>query len=477
MSAPVTLYALSRHLAGLGDVGSDTVAYRRLAKGLKSLILDGRLPIDARLPGERSLAQALGVSRITVTAAMDWLRDEGFLVSRVGSGTYTALPVQRGATPEGLFHLDATPGVINMATAVLPAGAPVHQAFAKAIETLPLLLPGHGYDPVGLLALRAAAAERMSLVGLASDSQQFVITAGAQNGWSLVLRALGRPGDSVIIDHPTYPHAMEAILRAGLRPVPVALGEDGWDVETMIRTLRRVRPRLTYLIGAHQNPTGHVLSAEDEGRIIAEAEAVGTVVAFDDTQRELWFDRPPPPPGAGPNVIRLGSMSKSWWGGLRVGWVRATDQLREGIIKARASMDLGVAVMDQLASAHLLLGDQTPLAERRAELKARESALATALHDRLPDWRFRRPEGGLSLWAALPGHSARPLVDAARHRNLMLAEGPRFGLNGSFERFLRLPYCLPEADLTDVVETLAELWAVLDKAPVRRSRIDAPDVF
>jgi DNA-binding transcriptional MocR family regulator len=477
MSVAITLFALSRHLKGLGDVGSDPVAYRRLAKGLKALILDGRLPIDARLPGERSLAQALGVSRITVSAAMDRLRDEGFLVSRVGSGTYTALPVQRSATPEGLFHLDAAPGVINMATAVLPAGAPVHQAFAKAIETLPLLLPGHGYDPVGLLALRAAAAERMSQVGLASDPEQFVITAGAQNGWSLVLRALGRPSESVIIDHPTYPHAMEAILRAGLRPVPVALGEDGWDVETMIRTLRRVRPRLVYLIGAHQNPTGHVLSIEDEAQIIAEAETVGSVVVFDDTQRELWFDRPPPPPGGGANVIRLGSMSKSWWGGLRVGWVRATGQWREAIIKARASMDLGVAVMDQLASAHLLLGDPAPLAERRVELKARESALAAALEGRLPDWRFRRPAGGLSLWVALPGRSARPLIEAARARNLMLAEGTRFGLDGAFERFLRLPYCLPEADLAAVVDTLAELWAALDKAPARRSRIDAPDVF
>ena len=221
MSGIVNLNGLSRHLGDWRASGAEDVAYRSLADALKGLVLDGRLPLDARLHGERRLAEALGVSRITVSAAMDRLRADGFLVSRVGAGTYTALPFRRAERLEGLFHVAPGPEVVNMATAVLPAGAHVHAAYARALESLPPHLPGHGYDPVGLLPLRRAATDAYEAAGLPTTPDQIVVTSGAQNGLAILLRAFGRPGDAVVIDHPTYPHAIEAIVRAGMRPIPV----------------------------------------------------------------------------------------------------------------------------------------------------------------------------------------------------------------------------------------------------------------
>ncbi|MEO8115986.1 MAG: winged helix-turn-helix domain-containing protein, partial [Phenylobacterium sp.] len=126
-------------------------AYRQLADGLRLLILDGRLPLDVRLPGERELAQALDLSRTTVGAAFAQLRDLGYLASRQGSGHRTRLPDgpgRRGAAPA------ANPQLIDLASAALPAGEEVYAAYAKALAALPAHLPGHGYEPVGLAVLR-----------------------------------------------------------------------------------------------------------------------------------------------------------------------------------------------------------------------------------------------------------------------------------------------------------------------------------
>ena len=477
MPSVVNLNSLARHLGDWRALGAEEVAYRSLADGLKRLVLDGRLPLDARLPGERRLAEALGVSRITVSAAMDRLRSEGFMLSRVGAGTYTALPFRRADRLEGLFHVTPGSDVLNMATAVLPAGAHVHAAYAAALESLPPHLPGHGYDPVGLLPLRRAAAETYERAGLATTADQIVVTAGAQNGLAILLRAFGRPGDAVVIDHPTYPHAIEAIIRAGMRPVPVALTSDGWDVEALNSTIARVRPRLVYLVGAHQNPTGHVMSADDETTIARAVAQSGGLMVMDDTQRELWFDMAPPDPSAaGRHVVRLGSMSKTWWGGLRIGWIRASEEVVGAAVRARASLDLGAAVVEQLAAAHLLAGDQAPVLERRATLSVRQTALQARLAEKLPSWRTTRPTGGLSLWAALP-RSAEPVIAEAQTRGVILAPGTRFGVDGAFQRFLRLPYCLPVSELEKAVDILATAWSTVGDRPVKSAKGREADVF
>jgi DNA-binding transcriptional MocR family regulator len=212
---------------------------------------------------------------------------------------------------------------------------------------------------------------------------------------------------------------------------------------------------------------------------VAQAVArVGGLMVMDDTQRELWFATPPPPPAApGPHVVRLGSMSKTWWGGLRIGWIRAEVEVADAAVRARASLDLGAAVIEQLAAAHLLAGDQTPVVERRAMLASREAALQGRLARVLPAWETTRPTGGLSLWVALPRPAVAALVAEARKGGVIIAPGTRFGVDGAFQRFLRLPYCLPEPQLESAIDTLAEAWTRVGDRPARRARTTEPDVF
>lgn len=467
---------LTRQLQGWRASGDES-AWRNLGEALKRLILDGRLALNARLPGERRLAEALGVSRITVSAALDRLRSEGFVVSRVGSGSFTALPPGPATRPDPLHQLEPS-GLIDLATAVMPAGAEVHAAYSGALASLPAHLPGHGYGPVGVEPLRRAIAGTYDAMGLATPPDAVVVTAGAQNAFALLLRALCRPGDAVVIDHPSFHHAIDAITRAGLKPVPVPLAPEGWDIDALTTTIARVRPRLIYMIGAHHNPTGMVMTAAEEAAIAGAADRAGSIVIFDDTLRELWFDTPPPPPKAlGDHVVRLGSTSKAWWGGLRIGWLRAGSEVVDAVIRNRASLDLGVPIIEQLAAAILLAGDPAPLVERRVRIAAQERCLRDLLSRSLPDWEVTRPAGGLSLWVALPRPLSEGLAVAATRHGVRIAPGTRFGVGGAFRRFIRLPFTLPEAELERAVPGLAAAWRETIREGKRAGRLEPTDLL
>src|SRR3954469_15990696 len=309
------------HLARLlGAWRSARPGYVALAAAIRLLVLDGRLPLRTRLPGERELAAALGVSRTTAAAAYGALRDEGFLTSRRGAGSWTSLPADRRAAPGGL---EAPPeaDVIDLSAAATaaPEGA-FHRALAAATAELPRHLPGTGYDAVGLPALRAAIAERLTARGAPTAPEQVLVTAGAQHAFVLVLRVLAGPGDRVLVDHPTYPNALDAVRAADARPVPVALLADAWDVAMLDATMRQAAPRLAYVIADHHNPTGLTLAGADRERVVALARDTRTPLVVDETMAELGLEPGAVAPApvaaldaAGDTVLTIGSASKAFW--------------------------------------------------------------------------------------------------------------------------------------------------------------------
>lgn len=426
---------------------------------MRLLILDGRLPLAARLPGERELAQALGLSRTTVSAAYGRLRDDGFLIGGQGAAARTSLPT--GPAPRHETTPTDRAGLIDMTAAVLPADPNVHAAYVRALERLPANLPGHGYETAGLEELREAVAAGYRRRGLATSSGQILITHGAHNGLVHLLRLTTRPGAPVVFDHPTYPQAIDAILAAGGRAVPVALpdgeGEEGWDVEGLITACRSSNAAMAYLVLDHNNPTGRMMRAADRTRLLAGLKGSETLLVLDETLVELTLSGPPALSASavdGPRMVRLGSMSKSVWGGLRIGWIRADRAVIQRLAQSRASFDLGVPILEQLAAVELLNDGGKALAARRPLLRARRDHLRARLAEKLPDWACPRPAGGLSLWSRLPGPISSALTIAAEAEGLRLAAGSRFGVDGAFERRLRLPYTLPEDQLDEAVVRL-----------------------
>ncbi|MBB5786068.1 aminotransferase class I/II-fold pyridoxal phosphate-dependent enzyme [Jiangella mangrovi] len=446
----------------LGDwSGAGGPAYARVAAAVRLLVLDGRLPLETRLPGERELATALGVSRTTVTAAYDELRTGGYAVSRQGSGTRTTLPPSRTGPTWTPWAADGS-DLLDLAHAAPEAPAEVRRAYDAALDQLPRHLPGSGYHLFGLPELRAAVADRLTARGLPTVPEQVLVTNGAQHAFSLVLQLVTGPGDRVLVEQPTYPNALDAIGRHGARAVPVPLADDGWDLDAVAAAVRQTAPRLAYLMPDFHNPTG-LLASDGERRALAAALTHGrTLTVVDETLAELSLDGPVPPPLAtylaGDLTVTIGSTSKTLWGGLRIGWARASSALIRRLAAVRAGVDMGSPVVEQLAAAELLGGLDALLPERRAELRVRRDALLAALAERLPSWRARVPDGGLVLWCDLSRPVSSRLVVAAERHGIRLAAGPRFGVDGAFEQRLRLPYAHPAEVLASAVGSLEQAF-------------------
>ncbi|TQS46689.1 PLP-dependent aminotransferase family protein [Cryptosporangium phraense] len=446
----------------LGDWRTRSTAYSGLADRLRLLILDGRVPLHTRIPAERDLADALGVSRTTVAGAYAQLRSSGFLISRQGAGTWTDLPAGGVSAAGPVATLDDD-DLIDLAHAAPAAPEEfLHAAAESAVTQLTRFLPTHGYDPLGLLVLREAVAARFSARGAVSSPDQVLVTGGAQHAFALTLRALTVPGDRVVVEHPTYPNALEAIRGAGCRPVPVSFGPDGWDLEMLAATIRQVAPSLVYLMPDFQNPSGFAMSADDRAAVVALAARAGTTLVFDETVAELWLDGGPVSPVYSDSVLVTGS-TKMFWGGLRIGWLRGTPGLIRRVASARASLDLSSPILEQLMAAELVPQTSAVAAVRRTALLSSRAELRSLVASQLPEWGVNEPAGGLGFWVDLGAPVSSALAIAAERHGVALAAGPRFGVDGAFERFVRLPYTLDSLTLSSAVERLAAAFSAVGR--------------
>ncbi|SDC69101.1 PLP-dependent aminotransferase family protein [Nocardioides lianchengensis] len=444
-------------------------AYAGLADALVLLVGDGRIGLDVRLPSERELTDALGVSRTTVTRAYAVLRDSGYAEARQGAGTFTRVPGGRQRVHDKALmpwpDTDRDTVDLTCASATAPPG--LAAAYVDAVAALPAHLGGHGYFPTGLPELQAAIARRYDERGLPTDPGQVIVTAGALAATAIAVRALAGPGDRAVVDTPVYPNASESVRLTGARLVGAEVDPDRWDVSALTAAVRQAAPTVAYLIPDFQNPTGHLMSDEQREECAAALRRARTVAIVDESLQALALDgqqMPRPFASYSTDAVTIGSASKAFWGGLRLGWIRAPHALMDRLTRARLALDLGAPVLEQLVLARLL--EQAPaLPEHIVRLREQRDALMAAVSDELPDWRFRRPGGGLSLWCELPTPRATALAVEAETRGVPLAPGPVFSLDGGLDRYVRIPWGRPPAELQDAVRRLAAAWAVVQERP------------
>jgi DNA-binding transcriptional MocR family regulator len=450
----------------------DVPDYQALAGTVRGLVTDGRLPLGVRLPAERELASALGISRTTVSAAYRTLRESGHLASRRGAGSWTAMPDGARVGGGGVWAPESSGELLDLGTAALPAPPQLARAATEALADLPRYLSGAGYHPTGLIELRGAVAQRYAARGVPTSPDQIMITSGVQQALDLALRLLVPAGQAVLVETPTYPNALAAVVARRGRVLTHGLSENGWDAELLLTTLRQSRPRLAYLVTEFQNPTGHLMPSSLRERLPAEAHRAGTDLIVDESFVELSLDEPAmPAPVAAydrhARVLSIGGLSKPYWGGLRIGWVRAAAPVVQRLAAVRIGMDMAGPVLDQLVAARLLAYTDEILSLRRKELTRRRAALVEALRESLPEWRFRIPAGGLSLWVELDAPVSGALARAVESYGVRLAPGPRFGVDGTMERFVRLPYTLPPPELVEAVRRLAAARRDLERTARR----------
>ena len=471
MAAVIGRSQLARLLEGW--VAGEGALHTRLTGRLRALVRAGDLPAGTRLPSERILADTLNVSRNTVGAAFDELRGEGIFASRRGDGTYVSLAgrhtlirgddrlrsflplpdVVRPNPPGQLARIDlrsAALGGLDLVTAEIDrlSGADLRE-----------LVSTHGYLPAGLPALRQAVAGYYTDLGLPTTPDQIVVTSGAQQALRLVATALLEPGAPVLIEEPSFRGAIEVLRSVGARLIPVPSGPAGIDVAAVRAAVRAHRPALVLIQSTVHNPTGSVLGASGR-QALAD---LGVPVLDDATLYDTLVDPPPGPvlkPTAayGGPVIMIGSASKSFWGGLRVGWLRADPATVATLTSVKGGEDLGTSVLAQLVTARLLPHIELARDRRRAALTLARDTVTAAVAELLPDWRFSPPAGGASLWVRLPVSGATAFAQAADRAGVALLPGPTFSCADGLDDYLRISFAPPLPDVLSGLDRLAVAW-------------------
>ncbi len=479
-------------LTDLLDGWDDAVGplYETLADALEGLVVRGELPAGIRLPAERQLATALRVSRGTVVRAYELLRERNRVHTRHGSGTVVggrdvptlgsrearvASVLPRDGIFRGLFDLENDAidlrGAYWVGVEDLPADALTFRP-----DQHDALLAGHGYHPAGLPALREALARHLTdHLGLPTTAGQLMITTGGQQAISLATQLIIGSGDVVLAEELTYPGAVDVFHAAEARIVPVGMSAHGADPAALRRQVERYAPRLVYLVPSVHNPTGRILPHAGR-RLVADAlDGADTVLIDDLTLAESWLDTAPPPPlatylGDGPAVLTVGSLSKSLWGGLRIGWIRATGPMLGRLLRLKVVDDLGTPAISQAVAAQLLEHGDEIAAHRRAEMRRRYDALTDAVARQLPGWTWEEPQGGLCVWTHLGGASSLDLAPIAARHGVGVTPGTASSVTARHRGWLRLPFGHPPEVLVEAVDRLAAAWREYED--LARPRLD-----
>ena len=471
----MTPAAFARALGRWSD-GSGPV-YRRLAAAIAAAIERGELESGARLPAERVLAGALAVSRTTVVSAYEDLRREGRVESRRGSGTRVRGSPSRGPglrlreDPSGSFRrhpvyrslVDGSGGTIEFLGAHLPAPELLaREALRIDGRALRDLARGPGYLPMGLPALRQAIAGHLAGWGVPTTPDQVMVTHGAQQAIGLAGALFLERGDTVVLEDPTYLGSIDIFTGLGARLVTVGVGGDaGWTAR-LKDTVVRSSARLIYLMPTFHNPTGAVMP-EACRRTLARFSAERQIpILEDNTLADLSLGARPPAPIAAWDpaapVLTVGSLSKLFWGGLRIGWIRASEEILARITRLKIMADLGGSLVGQLVALRLLGHVEEIKAGRRREMRERLARLTTLLSRHLPDWTWSAPAGGLSLWVKLPRGDAGAFAQVALRHGVAVVPGPLTSPEGGCGDHLRLPFVLEAAPMREGVKRLARAW-------------------
>ncbi len=487
---------------------------RQIYAQLRAAILDGRLRAGDRLPPTRALARELGVARLTVATAFDWLRAEGYVYGRVGAGTFVAAAFDQYA-PEPTAPSGNEPGVgaahPERASATLIQPSSIHlTAWAERLARIPLrpadqaegarydLRPGVGApeifpwarwrrvvgwpDPVdsgagdsaegaawetllGPLETRTAIAAWLRRSrAVRCDPAQVLVGASVQQILALLARLLVEPGQRLLIEDPSYIGFHAAFLAEGAELEAVPVDEQGLCVDKLPEAPGAAdTPRLIIVTPSHQYPTGVILAMERRVALLEWARRAGAIVVEDDYDGDLRLEGQPLEAlralDERDEVIYLGTFAKALYPAVRLAFAVLPRWLVEYVARARAASDRHPARRDAIAVARFIESGELErhLVRLRRINRARRDALVAALTDALGDATpIGQADAGNHLLLRLPGGVSDLVVaQAARSRGIAVtALSPHY--RGLARSGLLIGFgALPEEQLAEAAHALA----------------------
>ncbi|EDP59840.1 PLP-dependent aminotransferase family protein [Vibrio sp. AND4] len=458
--------------------------YRQLAELFKTQIKQNTWRAGEKLPSVRVTSRSHSVSTGTVQQAYQLLEAQGWLTAKPQSGYFVTAELerldvsmsesqpQRASVNDGLYDFlkhQALPEVTKLGSAF-----PDPTLFPLDALNRNLASAGRKMAPDSLLAnlppgsesLRRLIAQRYIQQGMSLTHDDIVITSGALEALNLSLQAVTEPGDTVVVESPTFYGALQAIERLGLNAIEVAVdAQDGHSLEQLADVFERHNIKACWLMTNFHNPTGTSLSAQKKQRVVELANQHDVYVIEDDVYAELYFSENKPVSlksfDTQDRVLHCGSLSKSLCPGYRLGWV-INKRFNEVIQKHQLISTLSGSAPIQQGIAHYLQNDSydSHLRKLRKTLQQRQQRFVELLEQYLPaQVDFYLPRGGYFLWLALPeGTSSKMLYQALLAEQVTIAHGQLFSLDARFDHFLRLntSFAIDE-NVEKAIQTLSEL--------------------
>ena len=490
------------------DPKDDLPLFVQISSSLARDIARGRLRPGDALPGTRTLAETLGVHRSTVVTAYAELTAQGWVATRPGGATFVAASLP-DAKPRRFAPKPAAAGLASttgyeveppltdlLGTPRVPPGGlyfwggtpdprlvPVEllaRAYRRVAKRYGRALFGYSADAYSQESLRAAVARLATDArGLAATQDNVLITRGSQMALELSARSLLCPGDVVAVEALGYPNAVNVFRRAGAVVVPVRVDQHGIDVDALVALTREKTVRMVYVTPHHQYPTTVTLSATRRLALLDLARRERIAVLEDDYDQEFHYDGRPVLPLASNdpngNVIYVGTLAKILAPGLRLAFVVAPPPLLARMAAERVLIDRqGDAVLERSIAELFDDGDlERHVRRTRRIYRARRDACCENLERELGNVvRFRRPPGGLAIWADVaPDIDMAAWQARALERGVYFQIGRQFALDGRPVQSVRLGFAfLDEKESATGIRRLADAVSGLRGAASPRAR-------
>ncbi|MEM7347685.1 MAG: PLP-dependent aminotransferase family protein [Chloroflexota bacterium] len=440
--------------------------YLQIHQQIRDLIRVGDLSTGTRLPSERELALLLGVNRTTVSKAYQELFADGLIERQVGRGTvvcpildeedvyplpwsdYFATIGRQSQDPLQELFISPDQDFIPLSYGVPDPDLRPIERFAEAADRI---LRRHGasafeFSPVE--AFKEILAQWMIEQGGRATPDNILPLTGAQQGLDLLARAFITPGDSVVVEKPTYINAVGTFREAGARFIEIPVDEDGMRIDILERVLRQHRPRLIYTMPTFQNPSGFVMSLERRQALIALAQRY-QIPIIEENPYSQFYDEVPPPPSLksldrGGHVIYLSTFSNTVFPGMRLGWMVAPQPVIRRLETIKQFVDMYSSTFFQWIMVEFIqqgwliehLDKVRPIytQRRRAMLDALEQYIDEGL-------QWHKPTGGFFIWCHLEDHfRAKDFLIEAKQQHLFFVIGEPFHANHSGQETFRLSF-------------------------------------
>ncbi len=446
--------------------------YQQIHHQIKALVIDGLLEAGTKIPSVRQLARDLGVSVTTVHYAYEALAAENIIETRHGSGTFTTPQpgVVRGTNLRTREEMDADledlppmrwePYGFKSDFFHMPPSSRQHKELIKFTSAGPdpalfpfdrikqvatnlLWYPKEFFFDIGhqqgYLPLVDYLEKEMALSGvpMAEGENDIIVTGGFQRALALILRLLVKPGQKVAIESPTYIGILNLLLAEKIDFEPIPVDSEGMDTDYLATVLGRGDVKAVITIPTYHNPTGITMSQGRREHLLRLAAKHRIPIIEDDWGRALRYDGESIPPlkamDTGGYVIHIGTFSKCFLPGLRIGWITAPAGLTMTLVRAKLGADVGDSYFLQTLLHEFILKGHFSRHQRKTqkEYKKRRNAMAKALAQHFPAaCKYHTPKGGFTFWVELPGGlRSLPLLTLAREAGV---------------EFLPAAFCMPE---------------------------------